>query len=225
MLDYWWSTFCPSYFLWPEASVKGGTTTMVSLHSSAASCKARATVQHLEGEKLEVIPHPPNSPDLAPCDLLFFSFSTLRIGLADKTFLWIQDLQRAVNSQLYGIPPFEYWLQWAISPFECWLQYAIPLFEYWLQYAIPLFKYSKTFQEWLRQLQLSWTAMKNTSKISENVDAVSHCCYCRSSGLPLAQSKTSKEGEKNFTDKVWTCILCVLGPALTSLLLLIQHDL
>lgn len=72
MLDFWWSAFCPSYFLSPEASVKSGTTKMVSLHSSAASCKARATVQHLEGEKLEVIPHPPNSPDLAPCDLLFF---------------------------------------------------------------------------------------------------------------------------------------------------------
>lgn len=72
MLGFWWSTFCPSYFLWPEVSVKCGTTKMLSLHSSAASCKARATVQHLVGEKLEVIPHPPNSPDLAPCDLLFF---------------------------------------------------------------------------------------------------------------------------------------------------------
>ena len=48
----------------------------------AAPHKARATVHHLEGDKLQVLPHPPYSPDLAPCD--FGLFSTSKTDLAGK---------------------------------------------------------------------------------------------------------------------------------------------
>ncbi|GFS01717.1 mariner Mos1 transposase [Elysia marginata] len=52
--------------------------------------------------KLGVLPHPAYSPDLAPCD--FWLFPTLKDRLAGRKFDRIQDLAKAVNSELRAIP-------------------------------------------------------------------------------------------------------------------------
>ena len=75
------------------------------LHDNAAPHKARATIQYLEGEKWQVLPHPPYSPDVTPCD--FWLFYTVKTGLAGKIFFRIEDLAIAVNLQLDAIPTLE----------------------------------------------------------------------------------------------------------------------
>ena len=100
ILDSWESTFCKRRQQWPAATTQEqycqnkvaagqvqrpnlGTTRTLLLHDNAAPRhRARATIQYLEGEKWQVLPHPPYSPDLAPCD--FCLFSTLKTGLVGK---------------------------------------------------------------------------------------------------------------------------------------------
>ena len=89
-----------------------GPTRTLLLHDNADPHKTRATILYLDGEKLQVLPHPPYSPDLAPCDC--WLFSTLKTGLAGKNFLRIA---RAVNSQLHVIPCLEYH-----NAFQKWLR-------------------------------------------------------------------------------------------------------
>ena len=75
-------------------------------HDNAAPHKARLTVQFLEQQGITLLPHPPYSPDLAPCD--FWLFPKIKGAIAGKLFLRTQDLARAVDSELRGIPAFEY---------------------------------------------------------------------------------------------------------------------
>ena len=85
------------------------TTWTLLRHDIAAPHKHKdtATIQYLEGEKIQVLTHPPYSPALAPCDLGLFS--TLKTGLAGKSFLRIQDLAKSGEfttscRTLFGIP-------------------------------------------------------------------------------------------------------------------------
>ena len=49
-----------------------------------------------------MVPHPPNSPDVAPAD--FFLFPYLKKSLEKKGFQTIQGLSKAVAEILHGIP-------------------------------------------------------------------------------------------------------------------------
>ena len=75
-------------------------------HDNAAPHKARLSVQFLEQQGITLLPHPPYSPDLAPCD--FWLFPKIKGAIAGKQFHRIQDLARTVNSELRGIPTSEY---------------------------------------------------------------------------------------------------------------------
>ena len=55
------------------------------LHDNAPAHKARIVTKFLESEKMNVLPHPPFSPDLAPCD--YFLFSTLKFHLSGKRYM------------------------------------------------------------------------------------------------------------------------------------------
>ncbi|GFR65728.1 transposase [Elysia marginata] len=55
---------------------------------------------------IQVSPHPVYSPDLAPCD--FWLFPILKDRLAGRKFDRIQDLAKAVNSELRTIPEEDY---------------------------------------------------------------------------------------------------------------------
>ena len=45
-----------------------------------------------------VCPHPPYSPDLAPCD--FWLFPKVKMTMKGKRFEWIQDTEAATTAQL-----------------------------------------------------------------------------------------------------------------------------
>ncbi|GFS21930.1 transposase [Elysia marginata] len=76
------------------------------LHDNAGPHKARATTQSLRELGIQVLPHPAYSPDLAPCD--FWLFLILKDRLAGRKFDRIQDLAKAVNSELPTIPEEDY---------------------------------------------------------------------------------------------------------------------
>ena len=76
------------------------------LHDNAAPHKSRATTQALQEQGIRVLPHPAYSPDLAPCD--FWLFPILKDRLAGRKFERIQDLAKAVKSELRTIPEEEY---------------------------------------------------------------------------------------------------------------------
>ena len=71
-------------------------------HDSASPHKAKIVKDFLEEQELQVLSHPPYSPYLAPCD--FWLFPTLKEGLAGRKFYRMQDLAKAVFSELRSIP-------------------------------------------------------------------------------------------------------------------------
>ena len=52
------------------------------------------------------MPHPPYSPDLTPCD--FWLFPKLKERLAGSKFYRVQDLAKAVFTELRNIPKGDY---------------------------------------------------------------------------------------------------------------------
>lgn len=83
-----------------------GTSRTLLLHDNAAAHKAKVTTTFLSEQGIQILDHPPYSPDLAPCD--FWLFPTLKERLAGRKFDRVQDLAKAVNSELRGIPKEDY---------------------------------------------------------------------------------------------------------------------
>ena len=75
-------------------------------HDNAGPHKARLTTNYLDEIDVGVLPHPPYSPDLAPCD--FWLFPKIKNKISGRPFNRIQDLAKAVHSELRGIPTSEY---------------------------------------------------------------------------------------------------------------------
>lgn len=88
---------------------KGGRTTVRDVmlhHDNAAAHKARIVTEYLRNERVELLPHPPYSPDLAPCD--FFLFPRIKKELKGKRFDKVENLARAVQAVVEGIPKEDY---------------------------------------------------------------------------------------------------------------------
>lgn len=82
-------------------------------HDNAAPHTAAATQAFLEQQGVQLLPHPPYSPDLAPCD--FWLFPKVKSAISGRPFSRIQDLARAVKSELERLPASEYH-----SCFQAW---------------------------------------------------------------------------------------------------------
>ena len=76
------------------------------LHDNAAPHKVKVTTTFLEGREIRALAHIPYSPYLAPCDFWFFPI--LQEKLVGHKFNPVQDLAKAVKSQLEGIPREQY---------------------------------------------------------------------------------------------------------------------
>jgi hypothetical protein len=72
------------------------------LHHDSAPCHAALRVRDfLAKRSIPVIPHPPCSPDLAPCD--FFLFPSLKSTLKWKRFQDVAEIQINTTRQLQAI--------------------------------------------------------------------------------------------------------------------------
>ena len=75
--------------------------TMLFHHDDAPSHRASTTQETIDRLSIEVLGHPPYSPDLAPSD--FFLFPTLKKILQGRQFDNVADLQRAVQSAIASL--------------------------------------------------------------------------------------------------------------------------
>jgi histone-lysine N-methyltransferase SETMAR len=77
------------------------------LHHDNAPCHAAPSVREfLAKYSIPVVPHPPYSPDLAPCD--FFIFSRLKSTLKGKRFQDVAEIQLNTTRKLQAIPKQAY---------------------------------------------------------------------------------------------------------------------
>ena len=90
------------------------------LHDNAPAHKSKVVVEYLEEEKVNVLDHPPYSPDLSPCD--FFLFPRLKKMLSGRRFNTRSALGSAVYQCLRLIPRADYsdaFRQWKVRLQKC----------------------------------------------------------------------------------------------------------
>jgi hypothetical protein len=69
---------------------------------NASSHRAKSTQDSMKQGHLIAAPHPPYSPDLAPCD--FFLFGFIKSEIAETVFGTIEELQSTVSDLIHKIP-------------------------------------------------------------------------------------------------------------------------
>ena len=79
---------------------------MLLHHDNAPRHWASTTQETIVRRSIEVLGHPPYSPDLAPCD--FFLFPTRKKILRGRQFDDVADLQRVVQSAIASLGPSAY---------------------------------------------------------------------------------------------------------------------
>jgi len=75
-------------------------------HDNAAPHTAQTVTKYLKQERVVTLPHPPYSPDLAPCD--FFLFPKIKRELKNRKYDKVENLARAVQAITSSIPKEEY---------------------------------------------------------------------------------------------------------------------
>ena len=77
------------------------------LHHDNAPCHtAISVIEFLAKKGIPVVPQPPYSPDLSPCD--FFLFPKLKFHLKGRHFGTVENIEKAVTDQLKAIPVSDY---------------------------------------------------------------------------------------------------------------------
>ena len=82
------------------------TQNVLLLHDIASPHKTKDVTQDTAGHNIQVLLHPPYSPDLATSDCWLFPL--LKDKLAERKVSLVQDLAKVVNSELKPIPKEEY---------------------------------------------------------------------------------------------------------------------
>lgn len=75
-------------------------------HDNAPAHTAAATREFLADNGISTLPHPPYSPDLAPCD--FWFFPTIKRALKGRRFESDDEMEEAANEAIQNIPPEEF---------------------------------------------------------------------------------------------------------------------
>ena len=89
-------------------------------HDNAAPHTSKVVTKYLKQERVNVLPHPPYSPDLAPCD--FFLFPKLKKELKNKKYDKVENLARGVQAVVSSISKDEYYKcfeSWKKRPQKC----------------------------------------------------------------------------------------------------------
>jgi len=75
-------------------------------HDNASAHRAVTTNEFLSKHNIPSLPHPPYSPDLAPCD--FFLFPQLKKTMNGRRFDCVEDIQANATRQLRAITKRDY---------------------------------------------------------------------------------------------------------------------
>jgi transposase len=79
----------------------------------AAPHKVAIVTEYLKEERVRLLPHPPYSPDLAPCD--FYLFPKIKKELGGRSFSNVENLSRAIQAVVDNSPKEEYY-----ESFDMW---------------------------------------------------------------------------------------------------------
>ena len=87
----WYTNTClPQVFeAWSKRRPRTGTRGLLLHHDNASAHTAAATLDFLQENNVQLVTHPPYSPDLAPCD--FFLFPQIKKQLRGKPFASVED--------------------------------------------------------------------------------------------------------------------------------------
>ena len=101
----WYINHCIPSVLenWRKRRPKTGTRGLFWHHDNATPHKATATVAALTENNVRILPHPPYSPDLAPCD--FFLFPYVKERLRGIHFESPEDAVCAFEREISTIEP------------------------------------------------------------------------------------------------------------------------
>ncbi|KAI6651412.1 Histone-lysine N-methyltransferase SETMAR-like [Oopsacas minuta] len=104
----WYTTVClPKVITAIESQrEKTGIRRILLHHDNASSHTAARTREFLENSGLKTLPHPPYSPDLAPCD--FWLFPRLKEQLRGRRFSTNEELRGALFQAIGDIPKEEW---------------------------------------------------------------------------------------------------------------------
>ena len=75
-------------------------------HDNAAPHSSKTVTKYLKQERVNILPHPPYSPDLTPCD--FFLLPKIKKELKNKKYNKVENFARAVQAITSSIPKEEY---------------------------------------------------------------------------------------------------------------------
>ena len=90
------------------------------LHDNAPVHTAHLVAQFIQRNNIDVLPHPPYSPDLAPCD--FWLFPTMKSPLRGRRFGDLQELSAASGEVLRDLPKEAFFLafqKWSSRMQKC----------------------------------------------------------------------------------------------------------
>ncbi|KMQ83859.1 histone-lysine n-methyltransferase setmar-like protein [Lasius niger] len=88
-------------------------------HDNAPHHTAQETKNFLRGNKISVVPHPPNSPDLAPCDFFLFDKIKKELNKHSKTRHNFETVSRAVLRSLRAKDFQEAFEEWRKRWLQC----------------------------------------------------------------------------------------------------------
>jgi len=63
-----------------------------------------SVIEVLAKKGIPVVPQPPYSPDLSPCDFYFFLFPKIKFYLKGRHFRAVENIEKAITVQLKTIP-------------------------------------------------------------------------------------------------------------------------
>jgi len=91
------------------------------LHHDNAPCDMAISVIEILAKKgIPVVPQPPYSPDLSPCDFLLFP--KLKFHLKGRHFRTVENIEKAVTDQFKAIPVSDFqrcYVEWEQSLRKC----------------------------------------------------------------------------------------------------------
>lgn len=113
----WFTNICFPEVIhaWGITHPKTGTKSILLHHDNASSYTSSATRAYLDQNKIHTVPHPPYSPDLAPCD--FFLFPFVKKQLKGTRFSSVDTALEAYLDAVNDIPKSK----WA-SCFSSWFR-------------------------------------------------------------------------------------------------------
>ena len=101
--EWYINTCLPKVFeAWSARCPRTGTRHLLLHPDNASAHTAAATLDFLQENQVQLVTHPPYSPDLAPCN--YSLFPPVKEDLKGKTLETAQDTRVSVEGQISGIP-------------------------------------------------------------------------------------------------------------------------